>query len=267
MTTPSPDRGRSRQAEGASVTYTATIEEGVNGIAHLMALAARPPKRAAHKAGENYDRPGKTLQMIKAWAAYGHYDAYGFDHPENPRHGNRSLSHFDGPMRLLFRDFQKAVDAGRTLRRSLYVRSFGAGEIIPLSFEGGPTRPFEIVSKPHTETIREAFEAVCEQRSQGALFTNVRRDLWDRWLPTIHVAGAFSLLFDSNFPPPTTPLPWYDFCRALLTRLQRPHLVSSLLTWAAEIEEAANEQGMFPRTRLVCCVPQNRDESSPREQG
>lgn len=224
---------------------TVAIPNDRTGLAMLMALAARPPS------GRTPDRVNKAIAVIRQYAAQGFYDHYGYDHPDNPRNSRSRLQRRTS-LNLLFADLEKAVTAGRAFHSSLRDRRVGGMPRAPLPFlfiDGDTSFELPIASGPHTTWIEREYSSMAGLKNPPDI-KNVRKAMWDMWLPTIHVSAAFSLLIDSNIEK-QGPLNWRVLCHSMLFGSENDHLTAWIAKWAREFEKFAEELHFWSRNRPI----------------
>lgn len=215
------------------------VPDGLWGNMTLMALTARPPRRG------NDNRPRLAIAAIRHYAAWGFYAQFGFDHPENPRAGNRSRSDRRAGLELVFSDFKKGVDAGRMFLSSLYAtdpaaRKAGYATIRFRKF-GDAALKFPAIS--HVAQINNA---VAVEKTADSQY--IRQARWDGWLPTIHVGAAFALLIDGNATIQGA-RDWKAFCRSLLFIEENSAIPQVVVSNANMLLQAAEDCHFFPKAK------------------
>lgn len=224
-----------------SLRNTYDVPNDVRGNAVLMALVARPPFRNG-LTGVNM-----ATDAIRQYAAYGFYRQHGYDHPDNPHNPKRSSK--DRLMRLdrVFFDFNKGLEAGRMFLSSLAAsdpasakRGFGESKFRFGSEVFGLRYPAISHLDVLTEAVREK-----EVRDVFIEPKNIRQERWDRWVPTIHIAAAFVLLFDSNSKIQGDK-EWRSICRSLLFN-DNDHVPKTLVSNANLILQCAEDNRFFPK--------------------
>lgn len=219
------------------------VDSDATGSALLMALAARPPKLL------DDSKFRRALQVINDVAGWGHFAQTGVEHPLAPRRGKRSYADRQASLFRLFTDLDDAVRAGKAFRSSLKAKAIGVSTAaaVRLSFEDDIDGfSFSMPVRNHQLWIDEQFAAAPDREK-----SNVRQSIWDRWLPAVHVAGAFSILLDSNKEmhgglPHRDKLYW-----SLLFNPQNRDVAPHLCGWANQLADEAKRVAFFSKDRLV----------------
>lgn len=228
-----------------SLRQPINVPTGLWGNMTLMALAARPPRRG------NDNRPNLAIAAIRHYAAWGFYDQFGFDHPENPRIGNRGRADRRAGLEGVFADLKNATDAGRLFLSSLYARYPGVakGGNATVKFRGEPAVQVDYPALSHSAQL-DAFVANLSavRPNQGVEPKSIRQARWDNWLATIHLGAAFALLHDSNVELQGH-VEWRKFCRSLLFQQENDHVAQTLVTNANRLLDAAEECHLFQKAK------------------
>lgn len=215
------------------------VPSGLWGNMTLMALTARPPRRG------NDDRPRLAIAAIRHYAAWGYYDQFGHDHPQNPRGGNRSRADRRAGLELVFSDFKKGVDAGRLFLSSLYATDPSARKagFATIRFRQLDDASMKFPAIPHVAQLNRA---AAEEKTADSQY--IRQARWDSWLSTIHIGASFALLIDGNSMLQGN-RDWKVFCRSLLFIEENAQIPQVVVANANMLLKAAEDCHFFQKAK------------------
>lgn len=233
------------------------IGNGISFLVSLIALTAYPPRNLK---SDDWDRSiDRTLTQLKRWAAHGHFEAFGFDHPNNPRPGHgasfekadkKKFKDYDNggrPFEATCMAFKRAVDAGRAFLSVPVLDDPNIGEIKQTAFEGPANFDFFETMRDHKDLIRESGAS----RNKWE-YNNRSKALFEHRWASIHIAAAFAQLIEFEKRRLGKDICARDLCRGLLLSTNdQPALCSDLANWANDYALRARHFPMLKTRPLI----------------